>query len=66
MSGLTVAEFARAVLPYAGLAFVMLCLLVVFRVLLYQPVLICVMVVVLLVDRKLYLFVDYFLLLIFL
>ena len=107
VSGLTVAEFARAVLPYAGLAFVMLlavvligrdeplldvvvkersertggeifrqtipflillllCLLVVFRVLPYQPVLICVMVVVLLVDRKLYLSVDYFLLLTFL
>lgn len=107
VSGLTVAEFARAVLPYAGLSFVMLlavvltgrdealldvvvkeksertwreifcrtipflillllCLLVVFRVMPYQPVLICVMVVVLLVDRKLYLSVDYFLLLTFL
>ena len=103
----TAGEFVRAVLPYAGLAFVMLmtavlierdeplldvdvreeneaqkrqifremlpflillvlCLLVVFRVLPYQPVLICVMCVVLVVNRKLYLSVDYFLLLTFL
>ena len=103
----TAGEFLRAVLPYAGLAFVMLmtavlierdeplldvdvreeneaqkrqifremlpflillvlCLLVVFRVLPYQPVLICVMCVVLVVNRKLYLSVDYFLLLTFL
>ena len=100
-------EFLQAVLPYAGLAFVMLmaavliqrdeplldvaggeenevqkgkifrkmipflfllmlCLLVVFRVLPYQPVLICVICVVLVVNRKLYLSVDYFLLLTFL
>ena len=103
----TAGEFVRAVLPYAGLAFVMLmtavlierdeplldvdvreeneaqkrqifremlpflillvlCLLVVFRALPYQPVLICVMCVVLVVNRKLYLSVDYFLLLTFL
>ena len=100
-------EFLQAVLPYAGLALVMLmaavliqrdeplldvaggeenevqkgkifrkmipflfllmlCLLVVFRVLPYQPVLICVICVVLVVNRKLYLSVDYFLLLTFL
>lgn len=100
-------EFLQAVLPYAGLAFVMLmaavliqrdeplldvaggeenevqkgkifrkmipflfllllCLLVVFRILPYQPVLICVICVVLVVNRKLYLSVDYFLLLTFL
>lgn len=100
-------EFLQTVLPYAGLAFVMLmaavliqrdeplldvaggeenevqkgkifrkmipflfllmlCLLVVFRVLPYQPVLICVICVVLVVNRKLYLSVDYFLLLTFL
>lgn len=106
-SEITVAEFAWAVMPYAGLSFVMLlgivlagrdepildvavkakmektgealfrqtlpflmllllCLLVVFRILTYLPVLFCVMAVVLLVDRKLYLSVDYFLLLTFL
>lgn len=100
-------EFLQTVLPYAGLAFVMLmaavliqrdeplldvaggeenevqkgkifrkmipflfllllCLLVVFRILPYQPVLICVICVVLVVNRKLYLSVDYFLLLTFL
>lgn len=100
-------EFLQAVLPYAGLALVMLmaavliqrdeplldvaggeenevqkgkifrkmipflfllllCLLVVFRILPYQPVLICVICVVLVVNRKLYLSVDYFLLLTFL
>ena len=48
------------------LVLLFLCLLVVFRILPYQPVLICVMVTVLLVDRKLYLSVDYFLLLTFL
>ena len=107
VSGLTAAEFTRAVLPYAGLALVLLmaavfvekdeplldievkektpgagmkifrraipfavllilCLLVVFRILPYQPVLICVIVVILAVNRKLYLSVDYFLLLTFL
>lgn len=106
-SGLTMGEFAWAVLPYAGAALVLLlavvlaekdeplqtapaseslerldgktlgraallalllllCLLVVFRVLPYQPVLVCVAVAVLLVDRKLYRSVDYFLLLTFL
>ena len=107
VSGLTMGEFAWAVLPYAGAALVLLlavvlaekdeplqaapaseslerldgaamgraallalllllCLLVVFRVLPYQPVLVCVAVAVLLVDRKLYRSVDYFLLLTFL
>lgn len=107
ISGFSVPQFAWAVLPYVGIALVMLmaavmagrdeplmnveirektkrngkklwgkaavflvllflCLLVVFRILPYQPVLICVMVTVLLVDRKLYLSVDYFLLLTFL
>lgn len=107
ISNLTAAEFAKAVLPYAGLAFVLLiaavfmdrdeplldvvvkeksgkagrkvfvraipyavllilCLLVVFRVLAYMPVLIFVMAAVLLLNRKLYLSVDYFLLLTFL
>lgn len=107
ISGFSVPQFAWAVLPYVGIALVMLmaavmagrdeplmnveirektkrngkkfwgkaavflvllflCLLVVFRILPYQPVLICVMVTVFLVDRKLYLSVDYFLLLTFL
>ena len=107
ISGFSVPQFAWAVLPYVGIALVMLmaavmagrdeplmnveirektkrngkkfwgkaavflvllflCLLVVFRILPYQPVLLCVMVTVLLVDRKLYLSVDYFLLLTFL
>lgn len=107
VSGLTMGEFAWAVLPYAGAALVLLlavvlaekdeplqaapaseslerldgktmgraallalllllCLLVVFRVLPYQPVLVCVAVAVLQVDRKLYRSVDYFLLLTFL
>ena len=104
VSGIGMGEFALAVLPYAGLALIMLaaavltgkdepllevvvketsgvrgrmtallpfvillllCLLVVFRVLPYEPVLVCVMIVVLAVDRKLYLSVDYFLLLTF-
>ena len=47
------------------LFFLLLCLLVVFRILPYQPVLICVIVVILIIDRKLYLSVDYFLLLTF-
>lgn len=103
----TVPEFAKAVLPYAGLALIMLmasvfterdsplldvvvkeksgktdkkiiyqilvflcllalCLLVVFRVLPYQPVLICEIIVVLAVNRKLFRRADYFLLLTFL
>lgn len=107
-SGMSVGDFALAVLPYAGIALLMLlavflpgrsqaldpgslaleddhggtqhimrkclpylvllvlCLLVVVRVLPYVPVLICVALVVLVVDRKLYLSVDYFLLLTFL
>lgn len=104
---LTAGKFMAAVLPYAGLALVMLmaavliekdeplmdvagkeetgvdrgkvfrgmipflillvlCLLVVFRILPYQPVLICVIIVILLINRNLYLSVDYFLLLTFL
>lgn len=107
VSDLTAAEFAQAVLPYAGLSFIMLmaavimdrdeplldvvvreksggaggkiifravpyvlmlilCLLVVFRVLPFEPVLICVMIIVLVINRRLYLSVDYFLLLTFL
>lgn len=107
ISGLSVGEFAWAVLPYAGFALfllyiavfigkdvpllgvksdeklktdkksmltgilpyfvlLILCLLVVFRVLPYIPVLICVAVVIFIVDRRLYLEVDYFLLLTFL
>lgn len=48
------------------LALLALCLLVVFRVVPYGPALVCVAVVVLAVDRKLFLSVDYFLLLTFL
>ena len=59
MSGLL-----RSALPFLGL--LALCLLVVFRVLPYQPVLICVMAVILLLKRNLFLSVDYFLLLTFL
>ena len=103
-AGLTMAQFARAVLPYAGLSLVLLlavlllqrdeplgeerpeeegeaaplsalapyllllalCLLVVFRVVGYLPVLVCVALVTLLVDRRLYGAVDYALLLTFL
>lgn len=107
VSQLTASEFAWAVLPYAGLSFLLLmaavmtdrdeplldivvrekseikgrkilmrtvpfllllalCLLVVFRVLPFEPVLVCVMIVVLVINRRLYLSVDYFLLLTFL
>lgn len=107
VSALTAAEFAWAVLPYVGAAFLILmaavmigrdaplldvvvkeksgitgknifcsavpyvillilCLLVVFRVVTYGPVLLCVMLTVLVINRKLYLKVDYFLLLTFL
>ena len=105
VSGMTMAQFARAVLPYAGLALALLlaallfqrdepisggaavepaegaaplsalapfllllvlCLLVVFRVVSYVPVLLCVAVVVLAVNRRLFRSVDYFLLLTFL
>ena len=48
------------------LLLLLLCLLVVFRILPYQPVLICVILVILVINRKLYLSVDYFLLLTFL
>ena len=103
-AGLTMAQFARAVLPYAGLSLVLLlavlllqrdeplgeerpeeegeaaplsalapyllllalCLLVVFRVVGFVPVLLCVAAVVLAVNRRLFRSVDYFLLLTFL
>lgn len=58
------AELLRSAIPFFGL--LILCLLVVFRILPYQPVLVCVMAAVLLLKRKLYLSVDYFLLLTFL
>ena len=48
------------------LILLILCLLVVFHILPYQPVLICVILVILVIKRKLYLSVDYFLLLTFL
>ena len=103
-AGLTMTQFARAVLPYAGLSLVLLlavlllqrdeplgeerpeeegeaaplsalapyllllalCLLVVFRVVGFVPVLLCVAAVVLAVNRRLFRSVDYFLLLTFL
>ena len=58
------AGLLRSAIPFFAL--LILCLLVVFRLLPYQPVLICVMAAVLLLKRKLYLSVDYFLLLTFL
>ena len=58
------AGLLRSAIPFFGL--LILCLLVVFRILPYQPVLVCVMAAVLLLKRKLYLSVDYFLLLTFL
>lgn len=58
------AGLLRSAIPFFAL--LILCLLVVFRLLPYQPVLICVMATVLLLKRKLYLSVDYFLLLTFL
>ena len=107
ISGLTMGEFALAVLPYAGLSLgllmaavmagrdeplmdleirekkkktgkeiikeifpflmlLILCLLVVFHVLNYIPVLLMVIVVIGVVNKRLYLEVDYFLLLTFL
>ena len=107
MSGVTLGEFVRAVLPYAGLSLILLvcilfteknealesisvkeqkevrigkalpqllafagllllCLLVVFRIFPYIPVLICVAGAVLAVNRRLFGKVDYFLLLTFL
>lgn len=107
ISGLTISQFAAAVLPYAGLSLalllaiciigrdeplmevaagtdwhpdkrrmamevlpflvlLLLCLLVVFHILPYLPVLICVAAAVALLDRRLYLEVDYFLLFTFL
>ena len=53
-----------AVLPY--LCLLLLCLLVVFRILPFLPVLICVGAAVLFINRRLYASVDYFLLLTFL
>ena len=58
------AGLLRSAIPFFAL--LILCLLVVFRILPYQPVLVCVMAAVLLLKRKLYLSVDYFLLLTFL
>ena len=58
------AGLLRSAIPFFAL--LILCLLVVFRLLPYQPVLVCVMAAVLLLKRKLYLSVDYFLLLTFL
>lgn len=107
VSGISPAQFASAVLPYAGLAFIvlmaviftgknetfpegavkkqeekrdgelltkllpfcmllLLCLLVVFRIFPYGPVLVCVTAAVLVLNRKLFGSVDYFLLLTFL
>lgn len=110
ISGLSMADFFRAVLPYAGLALLMLvgvvmlerdtplqgclakdgreaepmvdgssrrslavyvgllmlCLLVVFRVLPYGVALVCVLAAVLVLDRRIFRRVDYFLLLTFL
>ncbi len=60
----SISGLLRSTLPFLGL--LALCLLVVFRILPYQPVLICVMAVILLLKRNLYLSVDYFLLLTFL
>ena len=57
-------ELLRALLPF--LLLLALCLLVVFRVLPYQPVLAAVAAVIFLVNRKLFREVDYFLLLTFL
>ena len=57
-------EILRGLIPY--LILLGLCLLVVLRVLPWQPVLACVMLVIFVVNRKLYLSVDYFLLLTFL
>ena len=51
-------------LPYVLL--LVLCLLVVFRILPYVPVLLCVAAVIFVVNRRLYLSVDYFLLMTFL
>lgn len=107
VSGISLAQFAKAVLPYAALALILLlavifmeknetlqeaavkeqenravgellpkllpfcmllllCLLVVFRVIPYGPVLVCVAAAVLVLNRKLFGSVDYFLLLTFL
>lgn len=60
----TASSLLRSAAPFFAL--MALCLLVVFRVLPYQPVLLCVMAAVLLLNRRLYLSVDYFLLLTFL
>ena len=60
----TASSLLRPAAPFFAL--MALCLLVVFRVLPYQPVLLCVMAAVLLLNRRLYLSVDYFLLLTFL
>ena len=63
-AGKTVGRMLRGAVPL--LILLLLCLLVVFRILPYQPVLICVILVILVINRKLYWSVDYFLLLTFL
>ena len=63
-AGKTVGRMLRGAAPL--LILLLLCLLVVFRILPYQPVLICVILVILVINRKLYWSVDYFLLLTFL
>lgn len=61
---MTEKRFSAGIIPY--LLLLILCLLVVFRVLPYFPVLLVVMAVIFAVNRRLYLKVDYFLLLTFL
>lgn len=63
-SGRAGKRLAGDILPF--LLLLVLCLLVVFRMLPYLPVLFCVAVVVMLLDLRLYLEVDYFLLFTFL
>lgn len=63
-AGKTAGRMLRGAVPL--LILLLLCLLVVFRILPYQPVLICVILVILVINRKLYWSVDYFLLLTFL
>ena len=63
-AGKTAGRMLRGAVPL--LILLLLCLLVVFRILPYQPVLICVILVIVVINRKLYWSVDYFLLLTFL
>lgn len=57
-------KLLAGILPF--LILLVLCLLVVFRIIPYIPVLICVAVAIFVIDRRLYLEVDYFLLFTFL